>query len=168
MGCGGFAATHRLYGFPLWGKLSPQVTDEGVICGHFPLIRRVPRHLPPKGEGFCVAITRTMRYTGQTARNGQDRSLQTCRKYPIITGYCNNKIYHPVGAGYAPPAIEWKRKTYGLVCRGGYYAARAAVPVMRYNGQTACMASPVGYYNKKSVRASGHTNSYLLTLNTNS
>ena len=21
--------------------------------GHFPLIRRVPRHLPPQGEGFC-------------------------------------------------------------------------------------------------------------------
>ena len=37
---------------PLWGKLSPQVTDEGATTGHFPLIRRVPRHLPPKGEGF--------------------------------------------------------------------------------------------------------------------
>ena len=42
----------RLYGFPLWGKLSPQVTDEGATPGHIPLIRRVPRHLPPKGEGF--------------------------------------------------------------------------------------------------------------------
>ena len=40
------------YGFPLWGKLSPQVTDEGVSAGHFPLIRRVPRHLPPKGKAF--------------------------------------------------------------------------------------------------------------------
>ena len=37
-------------GFPLWGKLSPQVTDEGVPAGHFPLIRRVPRHLPPRGR----------------------------------------------------------------------------------------------------------------------
>ena len=42
----------RIYGFPLWGKLSPQATDEGELSGHFPLIRRVPRHLPPKGEGF--------------------------------------------------------------------------------------------------------------------
>ena len=42
-------------GFPLWGKLSPQVTDEGASTGHFPLIRRVPRHLPPQGEGFSPA-----------------------------------------------------------------------------------------------------------------
>ena len=40
------------YGFPLWGKLSPQVTDEGEPAGHFPLIRRVPRHLPPKGKAL--------------------------------------------------------------------------------------------------------------------
>ena len=46
---------NRAYGFPLWGKLSPQVTDEGASAGHFPLIRRVPRHLPPKGEGFSAA-----------------------------------------------------------------------------------------------------------------
>ena len=37
---------------PPWGKLSPQVTDEGATAGHIPLIRRVPRHLPPQGEGF--------------------------------------------------------------------------------------------------------------------
>ena len=47
-----------LYGFPLWGKLSPQVTDEGVPAGHFPLIRRVSRHLPPKGEGFSGGVGR--------------------------------------------------------------------------------------------------------------
>ena len=41
-------------GFPLWGKLSPQVTDEGATPGHIPLIRRVPRHLPPKGKAFPV------------------------------------------------------------------------------------------------------------------
>ena len=45
---------NRMYGFPLWGKLSPQVTDEGATSGHLPLIRRVPRHLLPKGEGFPV------------------------------------------------------------------------------------------------------------------
>ena len=43
-------------GFPLWGKLSPQVTDEGVLAGHISLIRRVPRHLPPKGEGISRAV----------------------------------------------------------------------------------------------------------------
>ena len=42
-------------GFPLWGKLSPQVTDEGATSGYFPLIRRVPRHLPPKGKAFPPA-----------------------------------------------------------------------------------------------------------------
>ena len=43
---------NRIEGFPLWGKLSPQVTDEGQPAGHLPLIRRVPRHLPPKGKAF--------------------------------------------------------------------------------------------------------------------
>ena len=43
-------------GFPLWGKLSPQVTDEGVLAGHISLIRRVPHHLPPKGEGISRAV----------------------------------------------------------------------------------------------------------------
>jgi len=28
------------------------VTDEGEPSGRFPLIRRVPRHLPPKGKAF--------------------------------------------------------------------------------------------------------------------
>ena len=41
-------------GFPLWGKLSPEVTDEGATSGHLPLIRRVPRHLPPKGKAFSL------------------------------------------------------------------------------------------------------------------
>ena len=43
---------NRRYGFPFWGKLSPQVKDEGTTAKHFPLIRRVPRHLPPKGKAF--------------------------------------------------------------------------------------------------------------------
>ena len=40
-------------GFPLWGKLSPQVTDEGATSGHFPLIRRAGAPPSPQGEGFC-------------------------------------------------------------------------------------------------------------------
>ena len=43
-----------MHGFPLWGKLSPKVTDEGESAGSFPLIRRVPRHLPPKGKAFVA------------------------------------------------------------------------------------------------------------------
>ena len=50
---------NRPKGFPLWGKLSPQVTDEGETTGYFPLIRRVPRHLPPKGKAFAPANPRT-------------------------------------------------------------------------------------------------------------
>ena len=38
-----------LYGFPLLGKLSPQVTDEGATAGHFPLIRRAGAPPSPKG-----------------------------------------------------------------------------------------------------------------------
>lgn len=48
-------------GFPLWGKLSPQVTDEGEPSGHFSLIRRVPRHLPPKGKAFPAIRIDTLR-----------------------------------------------------------------------------------------------------------
>ena len=51
---------NRIYGFPLWGKLSPQVTDEGEPAGHYPLIRRVPRHLPPKEKAFVPAIPRNI------------------------------------------------------------------------------------------------------------
>ena len=47
-----------MYGFPLWGKLSPQVTDEGATTGRFPLIRRVPRHHPPKGKAFVLRSPR--------------------------------------------------------------------------------------------------------------
>ena len=59
-----FAATRNLRaprtkGFPLLGTLSPQVTDEGAPCGHVPLIRRVPRHLLPKGKGFPVIQKRS-------------------------------------------------------------------------------------------------------------
>ena len=36
-------------GFPLWGKLSPQVTDEGQTAGYFPLIRRAGA--PPSPQG---------------------------------------------------------------------------------------------------------------------
>ena len=32
----GFSRGLSPYGFPLWGKLSPQVTDEGVLAGHLP------------------------------------------------------------------------------------------------------------------------------------
>ena len=42
------------YGFPLWGKLSPQVTDEGATAGYFPLIRRAGAPPSPQGEGFFV------------------------------------------------------------------------------------------------------------------
>ena len=37
-GAGGGA--NRTEGFPLWGKLSPQVTDEGEICGGCQFPRR--------------------------------------------------------------------------------------------------------------------------------
>jgi hypothetical protein len=56
---------NRKYGFPLRGKLSPQVTDEGVLAGHFPLIRRAGAPPSPQGEGFLYA-----------RRNHADKSFQ--------------------------------------------------------------------------------------------
>ena len=63
-GCGAGAGHNGSFGFPLWGKLSPQVTDEGATSGYFPLIRRVPRHLPPEGKAFPGGV-RSPRPTGQ-------------------------------------------------------------------------------------------------------
>ena len=60
-GCGAGGGYSGSFGFPLWGKLSPQVTDEGEPAGHFPLIRRVPRHLPPKGKAFPAIRIDTLR-----------------------------------------------------------------------------------------------------------
>ena len=59
--CDAGAGHNGSFGFPLWGKLSPQVTDEGATSGHFPLIRRVPRHLPPKGKAFPSVRIDTLR-----------------------------------------------------------------------------------------------------------
>ena len=109
------------YGFPLWGKLSPQVTDEGATSGHFPLIRRVPRHLPPRGEGFCVAAIPITQLNGQAARNGQDRSLQTCRKSAIHRiGFSTFKYARAAGIPYlnsklltlhSPPPLPYPPNT---------------------------------------------------------
>ena len=44
------ARLNCIYGFPFWGKLSPQVTDEGVPAGHFPLIRRAGAPPSPLGR----------------------------------------------------------------------------------------------------------------------
>ena len=72
---------NHLYGFPLRGKLSPQVTDEGATAGHFPLIRRVSRHLPPKGEGFSAA---TLRQTHQPKKPVHCTGFFHIPSYPII------------------------------------------------------------------------------------
>ena len=51
-GCDAGAGHNGSYGFPLGGKLSPQVTDEGAASGHFPLIRRAGAPPSPQGKGF--------------------------------------------------------------------------------------------------------------------
>ena len=111
---------NRTKGFPLWGKLSPQVTDEGVTAGHLPLIRRVPRHLSPKGKAF-------LRRGGVTP------------PYGAIKNHC------AVGAGYAPPATVYYNEYDGLACRGGIYAARCNHPgnaIYRENAMGRIYASP--------------------------
>ena len=75
--------------------------EKFAATGHFPLIRRVPRHLPPKGKAFAA------------------------------------------GCGHPARDITSTRK-YRVACRGGIYAARAAIRTLRHNGQTAPLASPFG------------------------
>ena len=65
---------------PLWGKLSPQVTDEGASAGRLPLIRRIRATFPQGGRLlssplmslFCAAKTyiKNKRFRAQTGRNG--------------------------------------------------------------------------------------------------
>ena len=52
-----------------------------------------------------VAAVRAKRPNGQTPRNGQDRSLQTCRKFASPRNIATTKICHPVGAVIDRPAI---------------------------------------------------------------
>ena len=92
--------SYRLKGFPLWGKLSPQVTDEGELCGHC------------NNTGWFVAVA---------------------GHFPLIRRWRatfpqGGRLYRAVGAGHAPPAIVHYNEQYGLVCRGGIYAARCNRP----------------------------------------
>ncbi len=68
-GCGAGARHNGSYGFPLWGKLSPQVTDEGEPSGHLPLIRRASAPPSPQGEGF------PRRIHPKTSKKGRFRVL---------------------------------------------------------------------------------------------
>ena len=79
--CGAGAGHNGSYGFPLWGKLSPQVTDEGEPSGHFPLIRRASAPPSPQGEGFprrggVTPPYRVIKITGQSVGAVIDRPLQ--------------------------------------------------------------------------------------------
>ena len=85
----------RSYGFPLWGKLSPQVTDEGEPAGYLTLIRRAgappspkrgrlsaysSRNLPHK---LCLSVNKTTIYTlpKNSARNLSKNSKNLLTKY---------------------------------------------------------------------------------------
>ena len=79
-GCNAGAGHNGSYGFPLRGKLSPQVTDEGEPSGHFPLIRRAGAPPSPQGEGFPGAHT-----SRNKAKNDAFASFFAfCQLYKII------------------------------------------------------------------------------------
>ena len=94
-----------------------------------------------------------MQPTGQTARDAYMRSLQTCRKFAFPQLYLTSRLFvgngldrsgQPCGycktprRGGACPARGFTAiTTIRVLCRGGIYAARAAVPVMQPTGQTA-------------------------------
>ena len=90
--------SYRSKGFPLWGKLSPQVTDEGELCGdcnntgwfvaaagHFPLIRRWRATFPPRGRLYRAAGA------GQCPARGQmvAQKLRVIRRGGIYAARCN-------------------------------------------------------------------------------
>ena len=107
-------------GFPLWGKLSPQVTDEGEICGY----RKLKNH-HPVGAAYMppAAAIPINQPNGQTPRDASMRSLQTCREFAFFPplslafrqfvgrgldpsfpprGNCNNQTPSPGRGGALP------------------------------------------------------------------
>ena len=79
--CGAGAGHNGSYGFPLWGKLSPQVTDEGagkqLLPGNHPS-SGATRHLPPRGEGFMLF---------QEDNRMMDATKYAPGYYPVPAGY---------------------------------------------------------------------------------
>ena len=105
-----------------------------VGAGHAPpAVLRLQQHngysvgaayMPP------VAAIRILRTIGKTARNGQDRSLQTCRKRRTITGLCGNKNT-PRGRGGARPArgqMVAQKSRVGLLRLPGHFPLIRRVP----------------------------------------
>ena len=123
------------YGFPLWGKLSPQVTDEGAPAGHFPLIRRAGAPPSPQGEGFPPATLRHWQFYGsfvgaaymppatlrQREPNGGTARASNARPYNVVCGCATQRkreVYGSVvGAGHAPPATKRQREPNGETAR---------------------------------------------------
>ena len=83
-------------------------------------------------------FSRLVLFYGWFVGNGLDRS----GRFTVIAII---KKYHPVGAGHAPPATVCYNEYNGLACRGGIYAARAAIPLLptyRANRTGRIYASP--------------------------
>ena len=111
---------------PKGGKLSPKVTDKGATAGHFPLIRRVPRHLPPKGEGFPCAVGAA--YMPPVAAipanrpNGQTARASNARPYKQRVNLCQLPI---CTAEWGHPALRGNKKISTLSKRPPCYAGQA-------------------------------------------
>ena len=100
-----------------------------------------------------VAAIPVTQHNGSTARDATMRPLQTCRKYRTVTGCCNNKIHHPVGAGHCPARDITETRKSRVIRRHGYYAARrfcGCRPIPRRGGVT-----PPYIAKKKCARAAG-------------
>ena len=100
-----------------------------------------------------VAAIPVTQHNGSNAGDATMRPLQTCRKYRTVTGCCNNKIHHPVGAGHCPARDITETRKSRVICRHGYYAARrfcGCRPIPRRGGVT-----PPYIAKKKCARAAG-------------
>ena len=127
-----------LYGFPLWGKLSPQVTDEGATAGHFPLIRRASAPPSPKGgKAFPVEV-----FHRGVPYKPADSSQYSLKFFSNLTvPPCGGRFFTLFGVDFLQICINYNR----FVIFDGQPAQRTDTPI----GQCVCV---VGFFPFLSVK----------------
>ena len=112
-------------GFPLWGKLSPQVTDEGELCGDCPSPRRggvtppygaIKTHHPVGAGHAPPATLRLQQHNGYSVGAAYMPPAQPPGYYDI-TGKRHGTVktvpYKPAGNLHFPPLYLTSRLFVG-------------------------------------------------------
>ena len=126
------------FGFPLWGKLSPQVTDEGEPAGHSPLIRRASAPPSPQGGRLLRRGGVTPPYIAMTPLRGRGgarpaRGQMATRKLRV------NRVYGFPLRGKLSPQVTDEGEPAGrlpLIRRAGAPPSPQGGRLLRRGGVT--------------------------------